>query len=307
MTSRYYRLPSLNALATFEASARHRSLKRAAEDLNVTPSAVSRQIKALEDELGVRLFARGQTGLSLTPEGETLSATLGSAFSSTAATIERIRVDQREPRVTIACTHAFAKRWLMPRMPDFWSRYPDICVDHLISDDGREFRRAEVDLRERYGFGAWPDETSAKLFDDVIYPVAGTAFAARYAGHAAADIAALPLIHVDWVDPLWTGWDEFLRRVNVRAGTLKGRRFSNFDTAMEACCRGQGLALGWHRYILAERESGALVPFTELSVPSPGAYYATWNSSSAHREPVETLREWLLERATAEVDMPPAA
>ena len=307
MTSRFYRLPSLNALATFEASARHRSVKRAADELNVTPGAVSRQIKALEDELGVPLFTRGQSGLVLTPEGETLCTTLGSVFSTTALAIQNIRSDRQEIRVTLACTHAFAKRWLMPRMPDFWQRYPDICVDHLISDDGRDFRRAEVDLRVRYGFGAWPDERSEQLFSDVIYPVAGAGFAQRHSDHDPDDIAALPLIHVNWVDPLWTDWDEFLRRVRVQAGTLKGRRFSNFDAAMDACRRDQGLALGWHRYIVEERAAGTLLRFTALSVPAPGAYYVTWNPNGAQRDPVGTLQNWLLEMAADDTDADTAA
>ena len=123
------------------------------------------------------------------------------------------------------------------------------------------------------------------------------AFAAQHAGREAHEIASLPLIHVDWVDPLWTDWDEFLRRAHINVGALKGRRFSNFDAAMEACCKNQGLALGWHRYILEERAAGSLVPFTTLSVPSPGAYYVTWNSSSAHRDAVAALRLWLLEKA----------
>ena len=212
MVYRYYRLPSLTSLAAFEASARHRSIKRAADELNVTPGAVSRQIKGLEEELGVPLFGRSQAGLTLTADAEALYAVLAQAFSRTAETVQVIRSGNRARRVTLACTHAVATHWLMPRMGDFWRRFPEITVDHLISDDARDFRRAEVDLRIRYGFGAWPDETSVPLMTETIYPVAGPEFARQHAGCAAADIPELPLLHVDWVDAEWTGWDEFLRR-----------------------------------------------------------------------------------------------
>lgn len=125
MTSRFYRLPSLTALATFEALARRRSMKRAAEELNVTPGAVSRQIKGLEEELGIHLFGRSQSGMALTSEGETLYATLAEAFRRTADTVDAIRAGQPQRSVTLACTDAFAKCWLMPRMSDFWRNFPD--------------------------------------------------------------------------------------------------------------------------------------------------------------------------------------
>ena len=204
MVHRYYRLPSLTSLAAFEALARHRSVKRAAEELNVTPGAVSRQIKALEGELGVPLFDRSQMGLMLTADAETLYAVLAYSFSRTSETVQTIRSGNQAVRVTLACTHAVATCWLMPRMKDFWRRFPEITVDHLISDDARDFRRSEVDLRIRYGFGAWPDETSTLLMDEAIFPIAGPGFAERHADCTAADIPALPLLHVDWVDAEWT-------------------------------------------------------------------------------------------------------
>src|SRR5262245_2184419 len=103
--------------------------------MNVTPGAVSRQIKSLERELGVPLFDRGQLGLMLTADAETLYAVLANSFSRTSETVQAIRSGNRTVRVTLACTHAVANCWLMPRMKDFWRRFPDITVDHLISDD----------------------------------------------------------------------------------------------------------------------------------------------------------------------------
>jgi LysR family glycine cleavage system transcriptional activator len=218
MVYRHYRLPSLTSLAAFEASARHRSVQRAASELNVTPGAVSRQIKALEEELGVPLFERTLGGLMLTADAEALYAVLSQSFSRTAETVQAIRSRNRTKRVTLACTHAFASQWLMRRIGEFWRRFPDISVDHLISDDAREFRRAEVDLRIRYGFGAWPDETSALLMTDTIYPIAGPEFARQHAACVATDIPDLPLLHVDWADG-----EPLMRRMRGRRVLSSGR------------------------------------------------------------------------------------
>jgi LysR family transcriptional regulator, glycine cleavage system transcriptional activator len=302
MVYRHYRLPSLTSLAAFEASARHRSVHRAASELNVTPGAVSRQIKALEEELGVPLFTRSAVGLIPTVDAEALYAVLSQMFSRTAETVEVIRSGHRTRRVTLACTHAFASQWLMPRMGGFWRSFPEITVDHLISDDTREFRRAEVDLRIRYGFGAWPDESSALLMTDTLYPVAAPGFARQHAACTAAAIPHLPLLHVDWADAEWTGWDEFLRRAGIPHGALPGRRFSTFGVVLQACQDDQGVALGWHRLVRPLIETGRIVPFTDLRMPAPGSYYLSWNAGGPPGEAVATLRGWLLAAGASEVD-----
>jgi DNA-binding transcriptional LysR family regulator len=301
MVYRHYRLPSLTSLAAFEASARHRSMHRAAAELNVTPGAVSRQIKALEEELGVPLFTRTTTGLVLTADAEALHAVLSQMFSRTAEAVQVIRSGNRARRVTLACTHAFASQWLMPRIGAFWRGFPEITVDHLISDDAREFRRAEVDLRIRYGLGAWPDETAALLMADRIYPVAGPGFAREHADATAADIPDLPLLHVDWADTEWTGWDEVLRRAAIPHGALPGRRFSTLGVVLQACMDDQGLAIGWDRLVRPLVADGRLVRFTDLGMPAPGAYYLSWNAHAPVSGAVATLRDWLLGAAAEDV------
>ncbi|MFO1106060.1 MAG: LysR substrate-binding domain-containing protein [Amaricoccus sp.] len=302
MVYRYYRLPSLTSLAAFEASARHRSMQRAGAELNVTTGAVSRQIKALEEELGVALFVRSPSGLILTADAEALYAVLSQAFSRTAEAVSVIRSGNRARRATLACTHAFAAQWLMPRMGAFWRRYPDISVDHLISDDARDFRRAEVDLSIRYGFGGWPDEASILLMTETIYPIAGPGFAVRHTGSAPADLPGLPLLHVDWADAEWTGWDELLRRADVPHGALPGRRFGTLGVVLRACEEDQGVAVGWHRLVRPLVEEGRIVPFTDLRIAAPGSYYLSWKADHAAGDAVGILRSWLLEMAEAEVD-----
>ncbi|MER9832768.1 LysR substrate-binding domain-containing protein [Mesorhizobium sp. M0134] len=300
MVRRYYELPSLTALAVFEASARHLSFKLAASELNVTPGAVSRQIKAIEDEIGVPLFVRLGTGVMLTSAGDDLYAVLASGFSRASEVVRSIKKGDRSKNVTIACSDGIASMWLIPRMPGFWNRHPEIAVDHLISDNSRDYRRSEVELRIRYGYGSWPDESTELLFDDLIYPVCGPTFAQQHRDATAESLPELPLLHVNWVDPDWTGWDEVFRRAGIPHGTPRGRRFGKFSVTLQAAQADQGVAVGWHRLVLPLIEEGKLVRITDLELPAPGGYYLTWNDSRKLSPAAELLREWLREIAAQE-------
>lgn len=294
MVRRYYELPSLTALAVFEASARHKSFKLAAGELNVTTGAVSRQIKAIEDEIGAPLFVRSNVGVQLTPAGEELYTVLANSFARASETVQRIKRGEGAKSVTLACTNGFAMMWLMPRMGEFWRQYPDILVDHMISDNARDFRRAEVDLRIRYGFGAWSDENACLLLQERIYPVCGMVFARQHEGVMASDLPNLPLIHVARVDPDWTGWDEMLRRAGIQHGPLTGRRFNNFTVALQATQEDQGVAVGWHQLVKAAMRERKLCRITDLEMPAPGGYYLTWNENRELSPAAETLKSWLI-------------
>lgn len=300
MVRKFYDLPSLTTLAVFEACARHSSFKLAAAELNVTAGAVSRQIKTLEDEVGTPLFERQAKGVTLTAEGEELYNVLGTSFSRIAEVVRAIKRRDTTRNVTLACTDAFATMWLLPRMPDFWQKHPEIAVDHLISDNAKDYRRAEVDLRIRYGFGAWLDETAELLFDDVIFPVCGPGFLAAHPAASAEELAGLPLLHVDWVDPDWAGWDEFMTRAKVSRGAGRGRRFGKFAVALQAAMADQGVALGWGRLVSEHLASDRLVRITDLVLPAPGAYYVTWNANRLLSPAAQVLLDWLRQKAAEE-------
>jgi DNA-binding transcriptional LysR family regulator len=194
MVRRFYKLPSLNALGAFEAAARHSSLSFAAAELNVTPSAVSKHVTFLEQELGVPLFVRGHRTMRLTAEGERLYRSLSERFAGMAAAFEAIRTSRTARTVTVGCTTAFAQLWLMPRLGEFWRAHQDIVIDQVVSDRSQDLRRSEVDLRVRYGDGSWPEETAIKLFDDVVVAVASPDFARRHKVKEPAELAAMPLM-----------------------------------------------------------------------------------------------------------------
>lgn len=297
MVRRYYGLPALTTLAVFEAAARHCNFSLAAQELNVTPGAISRQVKTLEDELNTRLFVRQGARVLLTQTGEDLSLSLASTFARCSEAVQAARSGQRNDCVTLACTDAFANFWLMPRIKDFWERHSGITLSHLISDDVRDFRRAEVDLRIRPGNGAWANETSELLFSDTIYPVCGVDFAKRHENSGDTDLPSLPLLHMDWTDPEWPRWDDFFRAVGVAHCWTQGRRFGKYSLQLLAAEANQGVAMGWDALVRPLIGQGRLVRFTSLSVPAPIGYYLTWNVTRTLSPSALHLKTWILEQS----------
>jgi LysR family glycine cleavage system transcriptional activator len=294
MVRRFYSLPSLIALAAFEAAARHLSLTKAAEELNVTTGAISKQVRALEEELGVPLFVRRHRALELTRDGETLAAALREGFGRMSTAFRQIKSLGGQAVATIGSTMAMAHLWLMPRMGAFWNSNPEIVVDHVISDHPHGLDRPDVDLRIRYGDGEWPDELSAKLYDDRIFPVASPAFAKAYPVRSVAELTQLQLLSVEGIDWTWTTWAEFLRGVGHPDRRANVRRFNSYVIALQAARSGQGVALGWESLVAPLIEAGSLVRVTNAEIAAPQSYFVTWSARRPLSPQAMKLRDWLL-------------
>lgn len=294
MVRRHYSMPSLNALAAFEAAARHLSLTRAAAELNVTPGAVSKQVKNLESEIGRPLFVRLHRSLQLTGEGEQVYASLRQAFEQLSATLQQVSRSGRVRTVSIGSTMAFAQLWLMPRLGEFWNAHQDIIIDHMISDRMQDLQRTDVDLRIRYGDGLWPDEEAMKLFDDRIVAVASPGFSSLRRIKSVRDLAQFQLLSVEGADWTWTSWADFLREAGAPHRRLNVRRFNSYVIALQAAQAGQGVALGWLslvRPLLARR---SLVQVTDAAMVPPHAFYVTWTARKPLTREANILRDWLL-------------
>jgi LysR family transcriptional regulator, glycine cleavage system transcriptional activator len=297
MVRRFYKLPSLNALGAFEAAARHSSLSFAAAELNVTPSAVSKHVTFLEQELGVPLFVRGHRSMRLTAEGEQLYRSLSESFAGMAAAFEAIKTSRTARTVTVGCTTAFAQMWLMPRLGNFWRAHQDIVIDQVVSDRSQDLRRSEVDLRLRYGDGSWPEETAIRLFGDTIFPVASPDFARKHKVKEPAELVGLPVLEVISQERGWTEWEEWFASVGVNARRVKTRRINNYVIAWQAAMDGQGIALGWQSLVGPMLEARKLVRVTKAEMLPTEATYVTWSAHRPLSAEATVLRDWLMAEA----------
>ena len=301
MARRYYQLPSLTGLNTFDACARHGSFTAAAVELGVTLGAVSRQVKALEAELECPLFLRLHRGVELTPEGLELFQALSSGFQQIGRLCQALRQRGDSTDVTLAASTAFASLWLMPRIGGFWQQNQDINLNHAISDNPQDSGYQNADIRIRYGDGQWRGEQVAKLFDDRIYPVCGPRFVERYRLETIEDIAQHPLLQLDGVDPSWTGWEGPLQQWGCELPRAGFRRFNNYVVALQAAEDNQGIALGWHCMVKAMVARGQLVRIGRMELEASGSFYLCWSDNRPLSQAATRLRDWLLAVGAAEV------
>jgi DNA-binding transcriptional LysR family regulator len=297
MARRVYNLPSLTALAAFEAVARHRSMTRAAAELNVTIGAISRQIRSLESFVGDALLYRERRGVDVSEKGAELYSVLSAGFSQISNTLERIKTAETITAVTVGASTAIASLWLMKRIGDFWRAHPDITVNHLVSDNADDFRRADVDLRIRFGYGSWPDERATFLYRDYMIPVCGRRFLKQHASTSLETLSKAPLLNLHQVDPSWTTWEEWFRMAGYPAEHLKTRKLNNYISILNAAMDNQGVAIGWSNLIAPLLNDGSLVRFGKTKVLSPGAVYVTWNDHRKLDDAAELLKEWLVKQA----------
>jgi LysR family glycine cleavage system transcriptional activator len=294
MARRFYKLPSLTGLNTFDACARHGSLTQAARELGVTLGAVSRQVKSLELELESVLFKRHHRGVELTVDGAELHQVLSRGFRDIGELCHALKNRGKSSDVTIAATTAFASLWLMPRLGSFWSEFPEITLNHSISDNPADAGYLNADIRIRYGAGKWHGEVATKLFDDVIYPVCSRQFAQQHELSSPEQLITMPLLRLDSLDPVWTGWESWLAKWGLKLPDTSFRRFNNYVVALQAAQENHGVALGWHSMVEALIQRGKLERLGELEIPAPGSFYITWEENRKLPKEAELLRKWLL-------------
>jgi len=294
MTRRHYNLPSLSALAAFEAAARNLNVTRAAEELNVTPGAVSKQIRQLESELGRVLLRRHSQGVSLTAEGEAVATSLHDAFERVSRALQAVRESGTRAHVSVVTTMATMQLWLMPRLGSFWAQHQDIVLEHIISDRLHDVARPDIDLRIRYGAGHWPGEEAVKLQDDRVVAVASPGFLARHPVPDIDALAAAPLLSVEGADWVWMTWASFLRQAGTSFQRLNIRRFNSYVIALQAARDGQGVALGWMRLVAPLLESGELVRIGDTEIRDTNSFFVTWSDRRPLSPEAVVFRDWLI-------------
>ncbi|AMO94733.1 glycine cleavage system transcriptional activator [Collimonas fungivorans] len=289
------RLPPLAALKAFEAAARHLSVKSAAAELSVTPTAVSHQIRRLEDGLGVAVFQRLPRQLRLTAAGSELYVALREGFDLFAAAINRIQLRDTAHMLTISTTPAFAARWLLPRLGAFRKAYPKQDLRIHTSVEIAPLDGHTADIAIRYGLGSWPGLGAEKLFDDRIAPVCSPLLKVK----KTRDLLKHTLIHCEWQSMLrkastWRAWAQ--RAKFSELDSQGGIVFSDESHAISAAIGGQGVALLSTALIEPELQSGVLEqPFGP--VLSNYAFYLAY--PEARRAELRDACAWLSAQASA--------
>ena len=300
------RLPSLDFLKGFEASGRHLSFTRAAQELFVTQSALSRQVQALEEALGVPLFVRRHRALALTPTGAAFHRDVTAALQALIASADAARGAHRTPGLTLSTTVSFASLWVIPRLPAFRARQPDAEV--YVSADDRliDLGRGDVDVAVRYLADASAPEGGVRLFGERMLPVASPRLLRRPGMPLAkpADLARHVLLHLDDPDGRtpWLDWNMWLT-ANGQPGlkTAGSLRFKLYDQVIQATVGGQGIALGRVPLIAEHLRDGRLVAPFPKRYDSARGYYAVIAPHAANRADVTAFVEWLRDEAAAEV------
>lgn len=309
------RLPPLNALKVFESAARHLSLKRAANELNVTPAAISHQVKQLEDYLGIQLFRRLNRGIELTPAARAALPQLSAGFDALAQAVATLRPKAETGQLTISAAPSFATRWLVPRLHRFFSAHPEIDV--RVSARLRRVKQGELDndvelatldswLQESdiailYGHGGYTGYRSDKLFAPKIAPICSPALLNGDTPlRTPEDLAHHMLVHDD-TGVLYDGigfWNVWLEAAGVQGiDTTRGSHFSHAVLAIEAAADALGIVATMPLLAASELSAGRLVMPFELQAPLKSAYYAVSNDMTGERPSVAAFRSWLLEEA----------
>lgn len=292
MTAR--RLPPLGALRAFEAAARLQSFKRAAEELSVTPTAISHQIRSLEDQIGLRLFERQTRRVVLTAAAERLYPVLRKGFDAFAEAIAELSLRSQRRPLTLSATLAFTAKWLVPRVSSFRLACPDLDLRLHASDDPVDLHAGVADAAIRYGRGPYPGLIAEPLIGNRFAPVCSP----RLALHRLEDLREHTLLHSEWRHPTpdtptWRGWCERagIDYIDVDAGL----RFTDESHAIQSAIAGHGVALLSLALVADDIAAGALVQPFELSLDGHPHWFVYPQGRLS--DEVAELRDWLRAQA----------
>ena len=295
-------LPSLDLLAGFEAAARHLSFTKAGEELFITQSAVSRQIKELEDQLGVSLFHRRHRALQLTEAGQQFYAAAAQVLTTMRTATSRLRAQGGKRPLAVTTTASFAALWLIPRLAGFRRRHPDVDVRITADTRVQDLERDGLDLAIRHGSAALAGPDAVRLFGERVFPVCSPKLLKKNPLREPADLKNHTLLQYDdpevrhpWLH--WKTWLEIARIPDLRpAGTLS---FSGYEQIIPAAVAGHGVALGRSPLVKDLLVSKELVAPFKSSADPARAYYAIVSKNAAGRPEVADFVEWLQHEAKA--------
>ena len=296
------RLPPLNALRAFEAAARHMNFSRAADELSVTPGAVSQQIQNLEDYIGAPLFKRTPKGLLLTDAAQTALPALREAFDRLAEAASLLTAAEDGRRLTVSVAPSFAAKWLVPRLGRFEAAHPEVDVWVSAGLELVDFASGEIDLAIRYGSGRYPGLEVTRLLNETVSPVVSPTLLEQTPLHELSDLSGHILLHdgspdADESCPDWAMW--LAARGVKGVDGARGPRFNQSSLVIEAAVNGRGVALAKQTLAQADLDAGRLVQPFDISDAVDFAYYIVHPKAKGRLGQVKAFVAWLTQEAEA--------
>ncbi|MGV8937237.1 MAG: LysR family transcriptional regulator [Allorhizobium sp.] len=285
-------LPSLSLLSAFEAAARTGSVTAAARELDLTQSAVSRQIKALEDQIGVELFVRERQTIRLTLAGNGYAREIREALRRISSASLNLRANPHGGTLNLAVLPAFGARWLAPRLGHFLDANPGIAVNLVTRLSPFDFRLDAIDAAIHYGQPVWPGAELTFLMNEMVVPACSPAFKADHTLDGPADLLNVPLLHLTTRPDAWEKW---LGRNDVVFESVHGMLFDQFATASQAAIASLGVALLPVFLHSHEFERGELVAAVGGATESSERYYLACARERSSYPPLAAFRDWIAE------------
>lgn len=285
-------LPPLQTLRAFEATGRRLSMTLAAEELHVTHGAVSRQIKALEDHLGVRLFHRMTRRIELTEAGSVFFGAVTRLLSELAREADNVRRRSEDARLVVSTGVSFASKWLTPRLHRLMARYPAFDVQLEVTDNEVDFTKGQVDVAMRYGGGSYPHAAAERIMNETVSPVCSPDYRDGMGGlRAPEELAGCRLVHEIGLKATWERW---FAMMGIAAGRTRGPGYSHGSMSIEAAIRGEGVALGRSVLVAEDLAAGRLVAlFPEARLEVEYGYDLVYRLGNRDDPKVRAFRDWM--------------
>lgn len=292
-------IPSLQSLLAFEAAARHLSFTKAAQDLHLTQTAISHQIKTLEERLGTKLFVRKRNMLTLTAAAHEYLRSVNESINLLSMATDRICKSEAKTILTVTCLPTYAVKCLIPALPEFQSACPDITLHLTTSNTFDVFAKNFYDVAIRYGSGHWASMRTDRLHGEEFFPVCAPSIL-QQAGHfdsIAEGLSRMRQVRTYFYSMYQDDWPNWLEAAGLDGVAFAGESVFHLQlTSLEAAIGGLGIAIGRTPLVDAELARGTLVQPFQLRVPSSSAYFIASPSNKAKLKKVELFREWALER-----------
>lgn len=289
------RLPSLNGLRAFEAAARHLSFTLAASELNVTQTAISHQIRRLEEELGIRLFVRQNRALALTPEARDYLPGVRAAFNDLRLATDRLLRKDDDKVLTVSTLASLAAKWLLPRLTDFQEQHPGIDVRITTSTSLVDFQRDNVDAAIRYGRGQWPGLRADWLMADELFPVCSPSLLRGDKPlRQPEDLKGYPLLHTSNANS--DDWRLWLTAAGLPADIARqpGITFDMIFMTIQAAIDGIGVAMGRTSYVQDDIAKGRLVVPFKIALPADAGFYLVAPEGRREAPKLAAFRDWMI-------------